>query len=925
MDSSTFDEAAIFDAARRIEATDARHRYLEGACAGDFALQTRLEALLLIDQADRGFLERPAEGVTAPAVGGISEAPGERIGPYKLVQAIGEGGMGTVWMAEQREPVKRLVALKLIKPGMDSRAVLARFEAERQALALMDHPNIAKILDGGTTRDEPGGVGPGRPYFVMELVKGRPLTEYCDARRLSIKDRIDLFVQICSAVQHAHQKGIIHRDLKPSNVLVTEHDGEPVPMVIDFGLAKALNAVDSLTDRTLCTAFGTIVGTPLYMAPEQVGITALDVDTRIDIYALGVILYELLTGTTPLSKQRLKQAAWEEIRRVIREEEPPRPSLRLSSSDDILPTVAASRQTEPLKLTRMVRGDLDWIVMKALEKDRTRRYETASGLARDLQRYLASEPVLARPPSTAYRLGKFAQRHRAAVLAGAAVLAALLAGTLVAGWQAVVATRAKQHALDAAATALMKEAETRAVLDFVETKVFAAARPKGQAGGLGTSVTVRQAVEAALPFVANRFAEQPITEARLRMTMGMSFQYVGELKIAAEQFQIARALYVRHRGLDDPDTLNSMNWLAENYRQSGRHTEALQLQQETLARRKTLLGPDHPDSLFSMNNLAICYWALGQTAEALQLQAETLARRQARLGMDHPDTLASMNNLATCYSVLGRHADSLPLHQKTLALMKTKLGPDHPDTLMSMHNGAAVLAVLGRYAEAVGLLEETRTRRREQLGPDHPETLQTQINLAFCYRSLGQHAEARQIIEQTLALQKARLAPDHPDTLASMQELACIRFALGEHSEALNLYEDALAKRKAKVGAGHPDVLSCIREMAGLRLHHFQKTGDAAGCREMTEMCEKLQPADPASCYEAACYRAVTAAVVCAGGKPSNAKEAEAEADRSMAWLKQAVASGYTDAAHMKEDKDLDALRTRGDFKKLLAELESRK
>ena len=384
-------EATIFIAALDKPTEAERTAFLAEACAGDERLRRRVEALLRAHAEPDDILDPTGDRlgvteVTIPSLPDVEPAGAIVAGRYKLLEPIGEGGMGTVWMAEQREPVKRLVALKLIKPGMDSKAVLARFEAERQALALMDHPSIARILDGGTTRDEPGGVGPGRPYFVMELVKGRPLTEYCDARRLSIKDRLDLFVQICSAVQHAHQKGIIHRDLKPSNVLVTEHDGRPVPKVIDFGLAKALDAVGALTDRTLYTAFGTVVGTPLYMAPEQVGINALDVDTRSDIYALGVILYELLTGTTPLEKQRLKQAAWEEVRRVIREEEPPRPSTRLSSSD-ALPSLAASRQTEPLRLTRMVRGDLDWIVMKCLEKDRTRRYETAGALARDIERY----------------------------------------------------------------------------------------------------------------------------------------------------------------------------------------------------------------------------------------------------------------------------------------------------------------------------------------------------------------------------------------------------------------------------------------------------------------------------------------------------------------------------------------------------------
>ena len=306
-------------------------------------------------------------------------------GRYKLLEAIGEGGMGAVWVAEQTQPVRRKVALKLIKAGMDSKSVLARFEAERQALAVMDHPNIAKVLDGGLTET-------GRPFFVMEYVKGVPITEYCDAARLSMPERLQLFVQVCQAVQHAHQKGIIHRDLKPSNILVAPHDDRPVPKVIDFGLAKAMH--QPLTEQTLHTAHGALLGTPLYMSPEQAQLNNLDVDTRSDLYSLGVLLYELLTGTTPLEKQRFKEAAWDEIRRIIREEEPPRPSMRLSSSQ-ALPSLAAGRQTEPAQLTKLVRGELDWIVMKALEKDRTRRYETANGFALDIQRYLAGEPVLA--------------------------------------------------------------------------------------------------------------------------------------------------------------------------------------------------------------------------------------------------------------------------------------------------------------------------------------------------------------------------------------------------------------------------------------------------------------------------------------------------------------------------------------------------
>jgi len=430
-----------------------RAAFLDTACGADAALRRRLEVLLAAHHDPASFLDPlVASPIDMQRLEATSDSPRSsaddalniRTKPdaalgatvaerYRLLEAIGEGGMGTVWMAEQRDPVKRLVALKLIKAGMASETVVARFEAERQALALMDHPNIARVLDGGTAED-------GCPFFVMELIRGVPLTHYCDERRLPITDRLNLFVQICQAVQHAHQKGIIHRDLKPTNILVTEHDGRPVPKVIDFGLAKALQGGHALTEHTLYTAFGAMVGTPLYMAPEQVGINSLDVDTRTDIYTLGVILYELLTGSTPLERQRFKNAAWDEICRLIREEEPPRPSLRLSSSDT-LSSIAACRHTEPEKLGRLLRGDLDWIVLKSLEKDRNRRYETANSLAIDIQRHLADEPVSACPPSNVYRFRKMVQRNKLGFIAISAVAAALLLGTVVSGYFAIQANR----------------------------------------------------------------------------------------------------------------------------------------------------------------------------------------------------------------------------------------------------------------------------------------------------------------------------------------------------------------------------------------------------------------------------------------------------------------------------------------------------
>jgi serine/threonine protein kinase/Flp pilus assembly protein TadD len=433
MATKPLDEEAIFKVACQIDSPQARANYLKQVCGDDQALFDRVATLLRAQEEAPSFLEAPPPGIGATVdVPTLNEAPGTVIGPYKLLQQIGEGGMGTVFMAEQTQPVQRKVALKVIKPGMDSRQVIARFEAERQALAMMDHVNIARVFDGGTTSGEPGGVSPGRPYFVMELVHGVPITKYCDDNCLTPRERLELFVPVCQAIQHAHQKGIIHRDVKPSNVMITLYDGKPVPKVIDFGVAKATE--QKLTERTLFTQYGTMVGTFEYMSPEQAEMSALGVDTRSDIYSLGVLLYELLTGSTPLSHKRIKEAAYAEILRLIKEEEPPRPSTRLSDSGEALASISAQRKTEPAKLTKLVRGELDWIVMKTLEKDRNRRYETAKDFAMDVQRYLADEPVLACPPSAWYRFRKFARRNKAALgIAGLILFCVVLLGGDV-GW-----------------------------------------------------------------------------------------------------------------------------------------------------------------------------------------------------------------------------------------------------------------------------------------------------------------------------------------------------------------------------------------------------------------------------------------------------------------------------------------------------------
>ena len=416
-------EIIILSAALELSAWE-RAAYLAKTCAGDIALHRQVEALIQSYEQAENFLETPPVGFDFKRTGPdninipLTEKPGDKIGRYKLLQQIGEGGCGVVYMAEQEEPVRRRVALKVIKLGMDTKSVIARFEAERQALALMEHPNIAKVLDAGATEN-------GRPYFVMELVRGIKITDYCDEQKVSTGERLKLFIQVCQAIQHAHQKGIIHRDIKPANILVTINDGAPVPKVIDFGIAKATTG--RLTDKTLFTAFEQFIGTPAYMSPEQAVMTSLDVDTRSDIYSLGVLLYELLTGKTPFDSRELLAAGVDEMRRTIRDKEPPKPSTRLSTMLDAeRATTASQRHTEPPKLIHLVRGDLDWIVMKALEKDRTRRYETAIGLALDIQRYLNNEAIWARPPSLAYQIQKLARRKRGALAAASAVVISIL-------------------------------------------------------------------------------------------------------------------------------------------------------------------------------------------------------------------------------------------------------------------------------------------------------------------------------------------------------------------------------------------------------------------------------------------------------------------------------------------------------------------
>jgi hypothetical protein len=635
----------------------------------------------------------------------------------------------------------------------------------------------------------------------MELVPGVPITRYCDELNLPIRERLELFVPVCRAVQHAHQKGIIHRDIKPSNVLVCLQDGKPIAKVIDFGVAKAIN--QRLTEGTFVTEFGAVVGTLEYMAPEQAEMSPLGVDTRADVYALGVLLYELLTGSTPLDKQRLRQAAYTEMVRMLKEEEPPRPSTRLSESKELLPNLAAQRRTEPAKLAKEVRGELDWIVMRALEKDRTRRYETPSGLGRDVQRYLADEPVEACPPSGAYRLRKFLRKHRAAVAVAAGFALVVLLGLLMSTAMAFRALRAQQMALrarDAAEQARdaelrqreqavaerrraeasedqakKAEQEAKAVLEFIENRVFAAARPEGQEGGLGKDVTLRKGIDAALPGIAEAFKDQPLVEASLRLVLAETYRYLGEVNLAIREGE-----------------------------------RALEL-------RQAKLGPEHPDTLVAMNNLALAYKAAGKLDRAVPLLEVALRHLTTKLGPGHADTLAAMNNLATAYQAAGKLEQAIPLLEQGLERQRAKSGPDDPGTLRSMNNLGEAYRAARKLDQALPLLEQTLQRKRVRLGAEHPETLQTMNNLALAYQDAGKLDRAVPLLEQTLQLHKAKLGADHPSTLTNMSNLAVAYRQAGKLDQAVPLLEQVVQLRKAKLGAEHPDTIQTMNVLAKWR------------------------------------------------------------------------------------------------------------
>jgi serine/threonine protein kinase/tetratricopeptide (TPR) repeat protein len=978
-------EETIFAAALERGDPTVRAAYLDAACGENAALRRRLEALLQAHDAQDSLLDIPpafgdatyaketepdrsptltsrvggpaadsmessADFVLTPIVASvvthpdgpeagqfsapsIAEGPGTRIGPYKLLQMIGEGGMGTVFMAEQERPVRRRVALKIIKAGMDTGQVVARFEAERQALALMDHPNIAKVLDAGATAT-------GRPYFVMELVKGIPITDYCDQVHLSPRERLELFVPVCQAIQHAHQKGIIHRDVKPSNVMVTLVDGKPTPKVIDFGVAKATD--QKLTERSLFTQYGTVIGTLEYMSPEQAELSALDVDTRSDVFSLGVLLYELLTGTTPLERARLRQSGYAEILRRIREEEAPRPSTRLSGSGDALPSIAALRHTEPAKLTKIVRGELDWIVMKALEKDRSRRYETANGLAADVRHYLDDEPVQACPPTAAYRLSKFARKYRTAMAMACAFVVVLMAASIISVWQAVLANHARAEAVLAYAAENQQRREAqgqrdRALRAEVDAKANLA-RARAAVEDYLTTISESRLLNSPLPGLQPLRKELLVTALRyyedfvqrhqddtdLRADLAAATLRVGEITDqigakgeAVKAFQTASRIYESLAGADSPTSNLSYRAgqghclvrMAMIQFEQGQSDESLRSFERSLAFLDQLERdrPGDPatrvDSAVAHHYLSLALLNRGNAVEAIRHQRAAIELRKA-LADELPTRLSyqidlalSFNNLGFIQMRGGQLNEAFDSVRRANEIQRT-LVVEHPEdpklrhTLaLSTQGMASILNTQGRWKESRPLSLES-VEIMSQIVSENPAVTEFRRALATTAAEFGQSLIDHDEIDAGLvAFAKARdqsetVRRTNPKDVRNINTLASIHRGIG--------------KIQAKQG----------------------KTAEAlASFHEAIVLGERIAAEDNLFTYDLACGLALYGEFAGHGqsGPEQDAKNnSQNYSDKAMTVLQQAVNRGWRQADWIERDPELRSLRSRADFQALL-------
>jgi serine/threonine protein kinase len=912
-----------------------RSEFLDGTCASDPALREEVESLLLADDGlHPGFLiSAPMAGKWDSVANGIDNAGGLAAGQifaqrFQLVRKLGEGGMGQVWLAEQTSPVKRQVALKLIKAGMYDESVVQRFQSERQSLAIMDHPAIAKVFDAGTTPQ-------GQPYFVMEYVPGLPITEYCDQKKLKIPDRLELFIHACEAVQHAHQKAIIHRDLKPANILVAEVDGKPTPRIIDFGLAKAITP--QAGNEPHFTQMGLFMGTPGYMSPEQADPSVRDIDTRTDVYSLGVVLYVLLAGLLPFDTKQQQEFPLDELLRKLRVEEPPRPSTRVGGDRANFAGTAEARSTEPRQLVKILRGDLDWIAMKALENDRARRYGTASDLAADIRRYLNHEPVLARPASAGYQLRKYTRRHRAAVAVAVGLVLLLAAFSVLQALQLRRITRERDRANRE------RDRATR-ITDFM-TGMFKVSDPSQ---ARGNSVTAREILDKASNDMGVGLAKDPEVQSQMMQVMAKTYQNLALFPRAHELTQRAldsrlklfgpddaKALELRGQlgyivdfeghysdaeqmlrealdgerhvlGAEDPLTLETMDHLAIVRGQRGHFDENEKLEREVIEVGTRKLGAENEQVLRARANLGLALWNQARFVEAEQVDRQLVDADRRVLGSDDPRTMKAIGNLGLAVKSQGRLAEAELIYRDALANSRRVLGPEHPDTAFGMDRLANLLSLEGHYADAEKLTREELAIRLHALGPEHTRTLQSKINLSDELFMEGRISEAEKLQRETLEVQVRIHGPEDANSLIFETYLARTLNKEGRYAEAEKLARQTYEIQRRNSGSQHTDTIDTLRELgkAMAYTHRYaeakklfqnviQNGGSSAGQGNRWSVW-----------YAFACVSA-----------------AAGHTDDALQFLHEASNRGYANADALTADDDLKSLRRDSRFQQLVTSL----
>ena len=764
---------------------------------------------------------------------------GTTVDQYSIKHVIGEGGMGTVYLAQQAKPVRRRVALKVIKAGMDSKQVIARFEAERQALALMNHPGIASVYEAGMTEDA-------RPYFVMEYIEGTSIAEACDAQHLDTTQRLELMAEVCDAVQHAHQKGVIHRDLKPGNILVSRGDDDRLhPTIIDFGVAKATS--QDLTEMTYMTQQGHLVGTPAYMSPEQVDLNIADIDTRSDVYALGVIMYEVIAGRPPFDPKSLWDAGLEEMRRIIREEEPPRPSTWLSTTGgEEAAKIAQARQTEVASLSRLLGRELEWIPLKALRKERSERYDSAKDMAEDIRRYLGGQPLEAGPESAMYRLRKAVRRNKGAFTAAAIVFLVLIAGVVISLGFAFEADREREAAIQARDEAETEKNRAEAVKDFVTT-MLASVDP-AKAGAMDKELMKLVLSEAATG-VSEQFQEQPLVEAEIRSVIGSTYDTLGMYDESEPHTVATMVIFRRVLGDEHPNTLISIGNMGTLLYSQGKYDEAMPYYVESLETERRVLGDEHPDTLWSIGNTGSLLADQGKYDEAMPYAVEALEGHRRVLGDEHPDTLISINNMSRLLARQGKYDEAMPYAVEALETRRRVLGDEHPDTLGSIGNMGTLLYSQGKYDEAMPYYVEALETERRVLGDEHPDTLWSIGNMGTLLYSQGKYDEAMPYYVEALEKRRRVLGDEHPSTLGSIGNMGNLLHMQGKYDEAMPYFVEALKTSRRVLGDEHPSTLWSIESLIEL-FDRWDKPEQAQQYREMlesieAEMAEADKPAAP--------------------------------------------------------------------------------